>query len=241
MGQITSMLNSKQPGTLPSDTERNPKEHVEAVTLRSGKQLNELELVKNQDEKRKEEDGAIPRRMTFPDNPPPYVPPIPYPQRLVKTKLDKQFSKFLETFKKLHINIPFAEALTQMASYAKFIKEILSKKRKFEIVALTEEYSAILQNKLSPKLKDPGSFYIPCTIIQCNFEKALCDLRASVNLMPLFVYRKLSLREVKPITVSLLLVDRLIKHPRGILEDGLVKVDKFIFPADFIVLDMEED
>lgn len=77
----------------------------------------------------------------------PYVPPIPFPQRLRKHKLDKQFEKFLEVFKKLHINIPFAEALSQMSSYAKFMKEILSNKRKLEeheTVMLTEECSAIL-------------------------------------------------------------------------------------------------
>ena len=97
-----------------------------------------------------------------------------------------------------------------MLSYAKFMKDILSNKcklKEFETVALIEECSAILQRKLPPKLKDPGSFYIPCTIGQCKFEKALCDLGVSVNLMPLFPYRKLSLGEVKPTTVSLLLVD----------------------------------
>ena len=77
--------------------------------------------------------------------------PIPYPQRLKKNKLDKQFTKFMEVFKKLHINIPFTDALEQMPSYVKFIKDILSRKRRFsdfEIVNLTEECSAILQRKL---------------------------------------------------------------------------------------------
>ena len=106
---------------------------------------------------------------------------------------------------------------------------------------LTEECSAILQRKLPPKLKDPGSFTIPCNIGDVKFEKVLCDLGASVNLMPLSIFRKLGLGEVKLTTVSLLLADRSIKHPRGVIEDVLVKVDKFIFPADFIVLDMEED
>ncbi|KAJ4716943.1 DNA-directed DNA polymerase [Melia azedarach] len=177
-------------------------------------------------------------------SPPPYVPPIPFPQRLRKNKLDKQFSKFLDVFKKLHINIPFADALEQMPSYAKFMKEILSNKRKLEeneAVMLTEECSAILQNKLPPKLKDPGSFTIPCTIGECYFEKALCDLGASMNLMPFSVFRKLGSGEAKSTTVSLQLADRSIKHPRGVIEDVLIKVDKFIFPADFIVLDMEED
>ena len=77
--------------------------------------------------------------------------PIPYPQRLKKNKLDKQFTKFMKVFKKLHINIPFADALEQMPRYVKFMKDILSKKRRlsdFEIVNLTKECNAILQRKL---------------------------------------------------------------------------------------------
>ncbi|KAL5555317.1 hypothetical protein UlMin_037553 [Ulmus minor] len=131
-----------------------------------------------------------------------------------------------------------------MPKYAKFLKEVLSNKRRLEgneKVMLTEECSAILQRKLPQKLKDPGSFTIPCTIGDFEFDKVLCDLGASINLMPLSIFRKLGLGEVKPTTVTLQLADRSIKHPRGIIEDVLVNVDKFIFPADFIVLDMEED
>ncbi|KAL5558879.1 hypothetical protein UlMin_035090 [Ulmus minor] len=131
-----------------------------------------------------------------------------------------------------------------MPKYAKFLKEVLSNKRRLEgneKVMLTEECSAILQRKLPQKLKDPGSFTIPCTIGDFEFDKVLCDLGASINLMPLSIFRKLGFGEVKPTTVTLQLADRSIKHPRGIIEDVLVKVDKFIFPADFIVLDMEED
>ncbi|XP_042944980.1 uncharacterized protein LOC122278839, partial [Carya illinoinensis] len=167
-----------------------------------------------------------------------------YPQRFQKQKLDKQFSKFLDIFKKIHINIPFADALEQMPNYVKFLKDIISKKRRleeFETVKLSEECSAILQKKLPQKLKDPGSFTLPCTIGNSFFDKVLCDLGASINLMPLSVCRKLGLEEMKPTTISLQLADRSIKYPRGIIEDVLVKVDKFIFPADFVVLDMEED
>ena len=117
---------------------------------------------------------------------------IPYPQRLKKSKLDKQLTKFLEVFKKLHINIPFANALEKMPSYVKFMKEILSNKRRlsnFETMNLTEECSVILQRKLPPKLKDPNNFTIPCTIGNSIFEKALCDLGASINLMLLSIFR----------------------------------------------------
>ena len=120
--------------------------------------------------------------------------------------MDDQFSKFLSIFKQLHINIPLIEALEQMPKYAKFLKDIISKKQKLEeheTVMLTEESSAILQKKLPPKLKDSGSFTIVCNIGKSYFDRALCDLGASINLMPLYVFRKLGLGEVKPTTISL--------------------------------------
>ncbi|XP_038976654.1 uncharacterized protein LOC113463578 [Phoenix dactylifera] len=174
----------------------------------------------------------------------PYVPPIPFPQRLKQNKIDQQFEKFLKVFRQLHINIPFADALAQIPAYTKFLKEIMSKKRKledFETIALTEECSAIIQNKLPPKLRDPESFSIPCTIGDVDFSRALCDLGASVSLMPLSVSRKLGLKELKPTTISLQLADRSVKYPLGVLENVLIKVKKFIIPVDFIVLEMEED
>ncbi|XP_062118620.1 uncharacterized protein LOC133832266 [Humulus lupulus] len=124
------------------------------------------------------------------------------------------------------------------------MKEILSKKRKmedYEIVALTKECSAILQRMLPQRLRDSGSFTIPCTIGKFERKHALCDLGASINLMPLSVSKRLGLGEARPTTITLQLAYRLVKHPWGIIEDVLVNVDKFIFPADFIVLDMEED
>ncbi|XP_063946126.1 uncharacterized protein LOC135151541 [Daucus carota subsp. sativus] len=171
-------------------------------------------------------------------------PPPPFPKRLQKHKLDKQFAKFLEVFKKLQINKPFVEALEQMSSYAKFMKGILSRKLKLEeleTMTLTEECSAVLQQKLPPKLMDLGSFTIPCTIGPLSFDKCLCDLGASINLMPLSVFKKLRLPEPKPTNMYLQLADRSITYPRGIVEDILVKVDKLIFPADFVILDFEED
>ena len=90
----------------------------------------------------------------------------------------------------MHINIPFIDALWQMPSYAKFLKEILGNKRKlddYETVKLNEECSAIIQRKLPPKIKDLRSFTIPCSIGSCTFNKVLCDLGASINLMPLSI------------------------------------------------------
>ncbi|KAL0446152.1 UNVERIFIED_CONTAM: hypothetical protein Slati_1743100 [Sesamum latifolium] len=131
----------------------------------------------------------------------------------------------------------------KMSGSANFLKEVLSTKRKWEggeTVKLNQEYSAILQNKLPPKLKDPGSFSIPCTIENINFDKVLCDLGASVNLMPYSIFEKLGMHELTPSIIILQLTDRSIKYPRGIVEDVLVKVGNFIIPVDFMVLDMEK-
>ena len=147
-----------------------------------------------------------PKGISFPENPLIISPPLSFPQKFQKKKLDTQFSKFLEIFKKIHINIPFADALEQMPNYAKFMKEVMAKKRKLEdykIVELTQECSAILQKKLPTKAKDPGNFTIPFTIEDSSFDKALCDLRASIKLMPLLVFKKLGLSEIKPTTISL--------------------------------------
>ena len=124
------------------------------------------------------------------------------------------------------------------------MKDILSKKKwlsEYETVALTKEYSTFLQNKLPSKLKDPGSLSIPCNIGESYCAKALCDLGASINLMPKFIFKMLGIGEVRPTTVMLQLANQSLAYPEGKIEDVLVRVNKFIFPTDFIVLDFEAD
>ncbi|CAJ2672467.1 unnamed protein product [Trifolium pratense] len=150
-------------------------------------------------------------------------------QREIKEKESKKVEK--------------VEALEQMPSYAKFLKELLTKKRKpldDEMVSMTEECSALIQRKLPQKKKDPGSFTIPCSIGTLTIEKALCDLGASINLMPLSMMKKIPGAVAKPTKMSLSLADRSIVHPEGILHDVLVRIAGFVFPADFVVLDIEE-
>ena len=140
--------------------------------------------------------------------------------------------------------MPFTEVVPQMPLYAKFLKEILSKKRKIAeegVVNLTATCSAVIQKNLPEKMKDPGSFTISCTIGGVEIQKALCDSGASINLMPLSVARRLSLGELTPTTVTLQMADRTMAKPEGVIEDVLVKVGKFVFPIDFIILDIEED
>ncbi|XP_016185653.1 uncharacterized protein LOC107627323 [Arachis ipaensis] len=173
-----------------------------------------------------------------------YTLPLPYPQRLQKELKDQQFLKFLEVFKKLEINIPLAEALEKMPLYAKFLKELINKKRSWhekETVLLTQECSAVIQKRLPPKLQDLGSFFLPCTIGNITIKKALCDLGASINLIPYSMMRRLCIEEVKPTQMSLELVDKSLVFPRGVIENLLVQVGTFIFPADFVILDLGEE
>ncbi|XP_016207408.1 uncharacterized protein LOC107647872 [Arachis ipaensis] len=131
-----------------------------------------------------------------------------------------------------------------MPLYAKFLKELITKKRSWkekETVILTQECSAIIQKGLPPKLKDPGSFFIPSTIGNIPIDKALCDLRSSINLMALSMMKKLSIEEVKPTRMSLQLADRSLIIPNRVVDNLLVKVGKFIFPVDFVILDIDEE
>ncbi|GJV81142.1 reverse transcriptase domain-containing protein [Tanacetum coccineum] len=172
------------------------------------------------------------------------TPPVPFPRRLRKEKEETQQKKFLENLKQLHINLPFIEALAQMPKYAKFLKGLLTNKARLEEackIIMNERCSTVLLNKLPSKEKDPGSFTIPCDIGQLHIDNVLADLGASINLMPYTMYKKLGLGEPKATRMSLELADRSIQYPRGIIENVLIKVDKFILPIDFVILDMLED
>ncbi|CAL1353243.1 unnamed protein product [Linum trigynum] len=227
MAQTLADIQVRIPGTLPANTERKPKDAmVVAVTLRSGKALEDPEssskstksekegVAEVEDEKSAKAEKSDLHRQTACNLPvqkhaarvpqkveklkneevKPYEPPAPFPQRLMKPMEDPNFKKFVNIFKQLHINIPLAEALEQMPTYAKFLRELLTKKRKWadlEKVTLTSECSAVIQNKLPEKRDDPGSFTIPCVIGGTEFNKSLCDLGAGINLMPYSVYKKL--------------------------------------------------
>ncbi|XP_072076651.1 uncharacterized protein [Arachis hypogaea] len=144
-----------------------------------------------------------------------YVPKLPYPTSIHKGTKDQQFPRFLEIFKKHEINIPLAEALEQMPLYAKFLKELITKIRSWqekETVILTQDCSAIIQRGLPPKLKDPGSFLIPCTIGNIAIDKSLCDLGASINLMPLTMLKKMMIEELKPIRMQYLIGSKILVY-----------------------------
>ncbi|XP_049357794.1 uncharacterized protein LOC125822438 [Solanum verrucosum] len=172
----------------------------------------------------------------------PKIPP-PFPQRLKKKNGDEKFKTNLSVFKNLSINPPLVEAFLEMPGYAKFMNELVTKKKslEYETIEVPHSSSTIMTNESITKREDPGAIIIPCTIGMFQFAKSLCDLGENINLMPYAIYEQLGLGEPKATTMRLLMADRSIKDPVGILHDILVKVDWFIFSPDFVILDCEFD
>nr|GEU42128.1 reverse transcriptase domain-containing protein [Tanacetum cinerariifolium] len=177
----------------------------------------------------------------------PLHPNIPYPSRMLKKKQQEKdevhIHKFWQMFKQLHINITLANALILIPKYQKMLKALLSNKEKLLELAntpLNENCSAIILKKLPEKLRDPGKFLIPCGFSELKC-KALADLGASINLMPLSVWKKLGLPELISTRMTLKLANRVICTSAGIARDVFVLVGKFTFLADFVIVDYKSD
>ncbi|GJW36538.1 reverse transcriptase domain-containing protein [Tanacetum coccineum] len=258
-------------GTLPSNTIPNPKGEMKAITTRSGvayegpsiptnpspKKVVERETEETTDKEQSNFQGST-AHIPPPVNPIPILEPdvpktlpkpnIPYPSRRndqkSRDKASNQMEKIFQIFQDLRFDISFADALLLMPRFAPTIKSLLMNKEKLLELAkipLNENCSAMLLKKLPEKLGDPGKFLIPCNFPGMDVCHALADLGASINLMPLSIWKKLSLPELTPTRMTLELADRSITHPKGLAEDVYVKVGKFHFPTDFVVVDFEAD
>ncbi|XP_070013272.1 uncharacterized protein [Nicotiana sylvestris] len=226
MGQLASAQNTRPAGALPSDTEPNPKAQVNAVTLRNGRALEKVPKKKKNTDHPEGELAPKPVEGNEKDDkgPKPVIetrPPPPFPQRLQKLRDNAAYKTFLDILRQVQINIPLVDILQEVPKYAKYIKDIVANKKRlteFETVALIEECSSKIQGKLPQKLKDLGSFTIQISIGKHAVGRALCDLGASINLMPLSMFRQLGLGEPRPITVILQLADRSLAHLEGVIE-----------------------
>nr|GEW68547.1 reverse transcriptase domain-containing protein [Tanacetum cinerariifolium] len=175
-------------------------------------------------------------------------PNIPYPLRLNDQKLcenaTNQMENFFQIFQDLHFDISFADALILMTKFASMIKSLLTNKDKlFELakIPLNENCSTMLLKKIPEKLGDPRKFLIPCDFRGMDVCHALADLGARINLMSLSILKKLSLTELTPTRMTLELADRSITRPKGVFKDVFVKVGKFHFSTNFVVVDFEAD
>nr|GEW64388.1 DNA-directed DNA polymerase [Tanacetum cinerariifolium] len=227
---------SSTSGTLLSNTIPNPKGKMKAITIRNDvayegltistpKKVVEQETEETRDKKQSNFQGSTA-----------YIQP---PVTLI-LKPDK----FFQIFQELHFDISFADALLLMPKFASTIKSLLTNKDKlfeFAKIPLNENCSAMLLKKLPKKLGDPGKFLIPCDFLGIDVCHALAILDASINLMPLSIWKKLSLPELTPTRMTLELVDRSITRPKGVDEDVFVKVGKFHFLTNFVVMDFKVD
>nr|GEW59298.1 reverse transcriptase domain-containing protein [Tanacetum cinerariifolium] len=256
-------------GTLPSNTVSNLKGEMKGITTRSGGSYERPSIPTNSSPKKvveqETEETTNKEQTNFqgstahiqplvtpisePDVPKTLPKPnIPYHLRLNDQKLQEkatnQMEKFFQIFQDLHFDISFADALLLMPIFASTIKSLLTNKDKlFELdkILLNENCSAMLLKKLPKKLGDPGNFLIPCDFSGIDVCHALVDLGASINLMPLSIWRKFSKPELTPTQMTLELADRSITRPKGVAEDVFVKVGKFHILTDFVVMDFEVD
>ena len=210
------------------------------ITLRSGKEVDQP-MPKLVEDSRHEEEMQ-PEHILLEEDSMKYRIPPPFPQALRGKKKATQQERILEVLRQVKVNIPLLDLIKQVPPYAKFLKDLCTIKKGLGIekkAFLTEHVSAIIQNKYPIKYKDPGSPTIPFNIGGNCIDKSLLDLGASVNLMPHSIYIQLGLGDLKPTNITLSLADRSVKIPKGIVEDVLVKIDKFYYPVDFVVLDTE--
>ena len=261
----------QEKGKLPSHPIQNPQgqnsvgvlgpsegtfEHCKAVTtLRSGKVVDKTIQTKEptqdpQSETVRDDEVAdkpyVPKTNVIEGEPKEdkatHVPPAPYPHRLRAPKKVNNHSEIYELFKQVKLNIPLLDAIKKIPSYAKFLKDLCTVKRKLGVnkeAFMTEQSTSLIGNNLPPKYKDPGSPTISIVVGNSKLGHALVDLGASVNLLPYSVYVDVGLGELEPTNITLQLADRSVKIPRGIVKDVLVQVDKFYFPVDFVVLDTQ--
>ncbi|XP_021754942.1 uncharacterized protein LOC110720248 [Chenopodium quinoa] len=218
-----SSLNSssklpRQSNTNPSHNLKQP-DTCKAITLRSGASYEgpkgSEEVEKEREDKKGDEEVNVEKEVgdkkskgKDPIDTSKYENPVPYPGKVGEQKLNDKFAKFLDVMKGLHINLPFLEVVTQMPSYAKFFKDILSNKRKLkdEFITLPHQVSALVQHKMPKKQRDPGSFTLPVKIGNLEAKGALADLEASVSLIPLSIAQQLNIKMI-PIRKTIQLAD----------------------------------
>ncbi|GJS89621.1 reverse transcriptase domain-containing protein [Tanacetum coccineum] len=240
-----SLLSNTQTNWKPNLTNDKPyrpppsrNEHVNAVFTRSGKTYDppvnpNAKTTVIHDDSANEVDDAQKEvepsssKQTKSDPPPlkAYKPKIPYSQRLRKEKMEERYVKFIDLIKEVRMNVPLVDVLASMPNYGKFLKDLVSNKSKMEQISaafLNEECSAIVQNKLSPKLGDPGSFLIPCTLANSVECLALADLGASINLIPYSLYTSLFENTLKPTRMRIRLANHTYQYPMGVAENMLV-------------------
>ncbi|XP_023753610.1 uncharacterized protein LOC111901972 [Lactuca sativa] len=174
---------------------------------------------------------------------PAYKPPLPFPSRANLSPLEREHLEFVKQLKGIHINTPFIDSLAKVLEYAKFLQDLLDTRQQLKEnskVILSEQSLRAVLGEIPKKMGDPGRLTIPCEFGNKLKTYALADSGASINLMPFSFYQKLNIQKMKGTKMTIHMENRSVTHPRGIVEDILVKIGKFVFLVDFVVLDMKE-
>ncbi|XP_048623789.1 uncharacterized protein LOC106384712 [Brassica napus] len=240
----------RQQGTLPGKTDKNPKE------CNAGKQKESELPPANTPAAEKEREPTVgtnspgqeqPAKAIrpIPEHVPAceYTPKVPYPVPSKATRKDREEMKCKKMLEDLTVQLPLMDAIQMMPSRRSFMKGLISGKisEESEFMTVSNECSAVLQNRQIKKQGDPGKFVLSIQIGKTVFSCSLVDLGSSVNLMPYSVARRLGYTHFKPTRMSLVFADRSVKSLVGILEDLQVKVGNTSVPADFVVLELEEE
>ncbi|CAN6445586.1 unnamed protein product [Victoria cruziana] len=250
VGQIVEALSHRRvEGSLPSQPLGNPKgkgpvfvvedtcrmDQYDVSALRSGR---EYQQPRQQQEQMEQEESAEGRRARSPL----FSRALEKPSSVVHDR-EVRMQDMLEMFRAVRINLSLVDAISQVPAYARFLKELYTKKRRSrripESIMLSEETSFVLLRRMPPKLEDPGAPIIQCIIRNIRVGRALLDLGASVNVLPGYFYDAFQLEGLQPTSMTIQLADRSVKSPRGVLEDILLKIEDFVFLVDFVILDME--
>ncbi|XP_058746302.1 uncharacterized protein LOC131619196 [Vicia villosa] len=271
VGQLAKQLAEKQPGaSFSGNTLTYPKEHCKEIITRNGRvvenevgveivneedvvekekeqmknyeELFENEIVELEKKKMRKKDKVKEAKKKVKSSIP--IKIFPYPHAPSKKDDSRLYAWFMDIFKQLQIIIPFSEAIDQILKYAKFMKDILTKKKRYteeETIMVDARFSAIIQRTLPKKEGDPGRVTLPVMIGDVYVGKGLIDLGSSINLIPLSIVNRLGNFEMRSIRMTLQLADKSTTSPHGVALDLLVKVDKFFFLVDFVVINMEED
>ncbi|XP_019181797.1 PREDICTED: uncharacterized protein LOC109176857 [Ipomoea nil] len=245
IAQLVKLVSERPCGSLPSTTENNPKEIVNAISVHlelvnedtnkgyEGKSAKGKEVLKDTNT---EESKANTKMVTSQ-----YRAQILFPQRLVNMAELEQQGKFNDLLRKLHVNMPFLRTLRELPRLTCHLKELVKHKEEIHNESrahLSVECSAALERGCPKKKGDPGAFVVPCTVKELFFENALADLGASINVMPSCVFDKMIMLALTPTQMTVQLADGSTRYPRGIAEDVLVRIKDFVIPVDFVVLDV---
>ncbi|XP_026440078.1 uncharacterized protein LOC113338897 [Papaver somniferum] len=243
IGQLATdvnLLKAQESTNLPSQPFVNPRES-NAISLRSGKQVEKPNQQDKVHEKLVEEKEETTPKDNSKEPVPTFTTPPPFRSLFSKSKKELEYKDIWDILKKVQVNIPLIEPIRQIPRCAKFLKDLCMNKKRLkgnEVMSVGENASPFILKKLPPKLKDPGSFTIPCTIGKTRFTRALLDLGASINIMPSSIYDSLNLGPLKETGVVLELANRSNVYPKGNVS---VQVNELVFPTDFYVLYMNDD